>query len=363
LDPSEVQIFLSETLSGRYRPRSFIGAGNFSGAFRTDDLTTRAEVAAKILKLQHAANVDATREFRGEVALLEKLSGCDCVVQLLDDGQHSVHLAHGTSGGSMPFTTEFVILELAVCSLVQLLLQGPSFGWVDRLRLYRDVVKGVHQMHLRGIVHRDVKAENGLVFERPERAKVADLGRAHDTHEPPRFVVEAYLAGRGDTRFAPLEFLWLQGTQDPREQAMADLYLLGSLLFEMATGIGFTSVVIGNPQNLLVHNAAQPEGARLRHWQSQLASLREAEAHVLAALSGEVPAAIRNRTRALIAMLTDPDPERRLPTFSGGRRRVDPWDLQWLLDRVDALLRCVDEHALRAYFAGHTRLRHGAQRR
>lgn len=366
MDPTEVRIFLSETLAGRYRPQSFIGAGAFSGAFLADDLRGGPQVAAKILKIMHCRRADAVEEFRGEIELLRKLAGCDRVVELLEGGQHSVSLDHGPSGGAIAVETEFAILELAVCSLADLILHGPSFGWIDRLTLYRDVVKGLHQMHLRGIVHRDVKAENGLVFERPTLAKLADLGRAHDTREPPSFAFEAYLAGRGDPRFAPVEFLWLQGTQDPEEQALADLYLLGSLLFEVGTGVGLTSMVVSRPQDIIQHSAAQPEEVRRRDWHGRQAWLREAGRAPLQTLRSELPPPIRGRAVDLVAMLTDPDPRRRLPSFSGGRRRTDPWDLQWLLARIDGLRRAIDPRLRKAYINSRprpTRSRHGAKKR
>ncbi|HTR89421.1 MAG TPA: protein kinase family protein, partial [Solirubrobacteraceae bacterium] len=243
MEADEITLFLSETLAGRYRPTRHLASGAFSGAFLARDAHTGLPVAAKILKLSQAGRLEARQEFRGEVELLERLTACDRVIDLLDSGEHVVHLSHALSGGSIPVATEYSVLELAAGSLADLILYGTDFGWPDRLRLYRDVVKGVHQMHLKRIVHRDVKAENGLVTERPPAAKIADLGRAHDTTQPPRFAVEAYLLGRGDTRFAPFEFLWLQGTQDPDEQALADLYLLGSLLFEITTGVALTALV------------------------------------------------------------------------------------------------------------------------
>lgn len=62
MDPAEITIFLSETLAGRYRPHSFIGSGNFSGAFIAEDVMDGGEVAAKILKLIHCSRSDAVQE-------------------------------------------------------------------------------------------------------------------------------------------------------------------------------------------------------------------------------------------------------------------------------------------------------------
>jgi serine/threonine protein kinase len=356
LDPAEISVFLSETLAGRYRPTKHIDSGAFSGVFLAEDLhNSGREVALKILRLQLSGQPGPVQEFCDEIALLEKLAGCDRVIGLEDSGQHTVNLDHPVTGVTISFVTRFAALELAAGSLSDLLLHGAAFGWPDRLRLYRDVVKGVHQMHLRRIVHRDVKADNALVFARPAGAKVADLGRAHDTAEPPRFAVEAYLSGRGDPHFAPLEFLWLQGTQAPKDQALADLFLLGALLFEVATGISFTATVVGNPRTLMSTHAALPDHQREADWIAHQPWLRDAARPVYETLALELPSSIRDRTLELVEQLTDPEPARRLPSSRGGRARADAWDLQWLLARIDSFRRMLDPTFRRAYLRARPR--------
>lgn len=175
MDQTEIALFLSETLAGRYRPAAHLGSGGFAGAFLATDDRSETEVAAKILKISQCSDPDARREFRDEVDLLGKLRDCDRVIRRLDSGDHVVSLRHPLSGGSISVTTEFVVLELAAGSLADLLLYGASFTWSDRLRLYRDVVKGVHQMHLRRIVHRDVKRKTVSWWSilRPRRSRIS----------------------------------------------------------------------------------------------------------------------------------------------------------------------------------------------
>ncbi len=357
-------LFLSETLAGRYRPRAHLGSGGFAGVFLAEDGHTQERVATKILKLSQCSSSEALIEFRGEVNLLGKLRGCDHVIHLLDSGEHTVNLHHPHSGGVIAVKTEFAVLELAAGSLADLLMYGRAFSWPDRLRLYRDVVKGVHQMHLHRIVHRDIKAENGLVIEgRRPVAKAGDLGRSHDTSEPPRFAIEAYLLGRGDTHFAPFEFLWLQGTQKPDDQALADLFLLGSLLFEIATGVSFTSLVTVSPVAVIHEKAALPEQERERDWRANMPLLREAARPALETLARELPTAIAARTLAVVAQLTDPDPNRRLPLRKCGRgAQPDAWNLEWLLERIDGLRRAIDPDLRRRYIAERPHLQHGRPR-
>ncbi len=92
----------------------------------------------------------------------------------------------------------------------------------ERLNLRRvlaistDLVRGLTQLHGHGLVHRDVKPSNVIFVH--GRARLADVGLV-DTQGPPSF------AGT-DGYVAP------EGTGTPA----ADLYSLGLILYEMATG-------------------------------------------------------------------------------------------------------------------------------
>ena len=84
------------------------------------------------------------------------------------------------------------------------------------------------------------------------KAKITDLGRGRNTREAPRFPGQ-YEPPRGMLSFAPPELLWLQGSEATISALQTDLYLLGSLLFEIATGQGITAFVLGNPHTILGH--------------------------------------------------------------------------------------------------------------
>jgi len=351
MDPAEISLFLSETLAGRYRPTHHIASGGFAGTFAATDQHKGLPVAAKILQLQHCVDPEAVREFQDEVALLRRLLGCDCVVDLLDSGAHTVNLRHSPSGGVIPITAQFAILELAVGSLADLLMIGAALTWPDRLRLYRDVVKGVHQMHLNRMVHRDIKAENVLLVDNPPKAKIADLGRARDTNESPRLPLDQYLAGRGDLRFAPLECLWLQSTDQASDQARADLYLLGSLLFETVLGVGLTSIVANDPFAVINRNAPLPAAQRAIAWRVSIPQLRDAARPAYETFAAGLPAAIRQPTTELLKTLTDPDPQRRCLARRTASKAPSPWDLQWLIERIDSIRRAIDPTVRRSYLA------------
>lgn len=73
---------------------------------------------------------------------------------------------------------------------------------------HRDVVSGLHQMHTSHVAHRDLKADNVLLFivgNRRVAAEVSDSGRSRDLHDSTRLDPSAYEWGRGDRYHAPPE--------------------------------------------------------------------------------------------------------------------------------------------------------------
>jgi serine/threonine protein kinase len=280
-------------------------------------------VAVKILSLGSSQNADAVFEFHEEVRLLALLDGCSNIVRLHDEGQHQLAIQVQGSTGTVPMNVSFMVLELADAALVDLLVQRHLLDWRDRLQLYRDVVKGAHQMHFNRLVHRDIKSDNVLIFEgRPPKAKLADFGRSKDTRQAPRALPEEYEVGRGDPSFFPHEMLWLLGTNDPLDHVRSDLYLLGSVLFELAAGVGLTAFALGNPGAVLAQAIKFPTGSqREQEFRNQLPQLRARYELAYDAFRNELPNAIRHEATLLLRQLTNPDP---LLRHLAARLRISP---------------------------------------
>ncbi len=337
MEPSEQQIYLGVVLGGRYMVTAYLGSGNFSGVFQATDQHSGREVAVKVLSFKSIHSAEARVEFDGEKALLELLARCSHIVRLLDNGIHQLQMRVTPGEGTVTIDVPYLVLDLADASLSELLLNRARLPWYARLELFRDIVKGVHQMHLEQVVHRDIKSDNSLVYSAPQQARIADLGRSKDTRASSRFIAEAYVAGRGDLRFAPPELIWRCGNEEAAEMARVDLFLLGSLLFELATGVGITALVFADLR--AIHNTAMQmaPAARKDEFDSRLGEMRQQFLPAYDLFEREVPAYLREQAKLLLKQLTDPDPAKRVPAFRRGA--LIPWDLQWLLRKVDILLR------------------------
>lgn len=330
--------YLGEVLSARYEVLEFVGSGGFCLVYRALDRDAGTEVALKILRPGVVGS--GVLEFETEGLLLDRFRRSLHVVTLLGTVSNSDTIMIQKPGmpAKVPFPVRYLVLELAEGTLADVAANRGAITWAERLDLLRDLVVGVHQLHLGDVVHRDVKAENVLLCSGPKRviAKVADLGRGRDLNEAARYLVDDYIQGRGDLRFAPPELLSLIGTEDGTCFRRSDLFLLGSGLFELATGQGITAMAYGDPRSVL-HRAVGIDAARRRtDYEARLSETRAVFEPVFDLFSQEVPPVIRTEATRLVRQLCDPDPPTR-ERRTRAERNQETWGLQWLIRRIDIL--------------------------
>ena len=331
--------YLTQTLAGRYRLIRHLADGNFSHVFSAIDQRSSALIAVKMLQPSAAVHPESTVEFKHEGELLERLERSSNVVDLLDSGNSQITVE--INGQPVPLSVSFHAMELADGALSELLPLYDELDWLRRLQMFRDVALGTHQMHLQRIVHRDLKASNVVLFDTQSArvaAKVSDLGRSRDLKLPPRFDVDAYAAGRGDMSHAPPEHLWHLGLSSDVALRRADIYLAGSVLYELGTGVGITSLTFAD---WFAHSsAAAMMSPQDRETAFAAAGRLMTEVHedALGVLADETPKAIRHLVVDLVRQMCHPDPARRERRFRVERRNP-PWGLQWVIRRVDIIIK------------------------
>lgn len=320
---------------GEYRFVEYLGAGAFTIVFDAVHLPSGDHVAVKVLP--PGANATSQAEFANEATLLSSANSCSNVVRLFDSDHMPVPLTlpGTTSGVVLPM--QYHALEIAEGCLEELVLHRDRLTWIERLKLWRGVILGTHQLHLRRIAHRDLKSENCLLFLRPKsvtECKVADLGRSRDLRENPIHSPLQYSVGLGDPRFAPPEFLTLQGVDSKEQHLRADLYGLGSVLYELATGQGVTSMAMGYGYDVLAENLRMKNAGM----SLDLSALVAPYENAFQVFSNSLPPVLRSHALPLMRQLCSPQPEKRVNKSRFGRPDPDP-GLNWLLRRADILIR------------------------
>ena len=177
---------------------------------------------------------EARRRFRREGAVLARL--------------HSPHLvevfAVGDHGG-----TPYIVMELLEGRKMSQLLDSGAIPEPLVVSIGKHIAEGLITVHARGLIHRDIKPAN-IILEPDDRAKLIDFGFVIRTGER-----EARADGAivGTLRYCAPE--QAGGSSYPVD-ARSDLYALGVVLFEAATGtVPFTAT---DAAELIHQHAALP---------------------------------------------------------------------------------------------------------
>lgn len=319
-----------------YRLDEYIGLGGFSYVFGATDLSSGASVAVKVLK--NSAPPGAAGEFDNEGVLLRRLATCEGVVDIFHSGSSTVELDH--FGMKVPLDVRFHVLHRADGSLADLTsdaIARDSLAWTERLRLWRDMVLIVRQMHSFNVVHRDLKAENFLLLLHggESRVRLADFGRSKDISIDPLHDPAAYLSGRGDRRFAPPEYLLLQGGYAAQNFVSADYYGLGSLLVELMTGQPMTAAALGDFGSII----RDEQQNILRGVRRSTRSFTEQYRIAIDDIVSAAPQVIRDDIRIILKYLCSPNPSERSLPGPFRRDRGAPLALDWVIRRIDIMTR------------------------
>ncbi len=193
---------------GRYRTGQELGRGRSARVVRAEDVITGSTVALKLLS---ATSRDALERFAREAAIGLDLEHTN-VVRLF----------------AVDLDARLIVMELAAGSLEQQLrTQGP-LNHDQLIALAHGLLRGIAEIHRRGVIHRDLKPSNVLLGETGV-PKIADFGSAH-LLESSTTVTEH---GPGTIGYMAPEML----KASARPSAASDLYSIGAILRAAMIGL------------------------------------------------------------------------------------------------------------------------------
>ncbi len=226
-----------DTLDGRYALKEVIGQGGMGQVFRGEQINLGRTVAIKVL---HTRLEDRTEEyearFRREALAASRL-GHPNIVQIVDYGRD-------------PRLGLYLVMEFLVGhNLAEIIAGGPSPSPERSADILGQTLAALEAAHAAQILHRDIKPANIMACDvpgRPDFVKVLDFG-----------IARALDGGLDDLKLTRAGTVCGTPTYMAPEQAMgkpldgrADLYAVGTILYEMLTGhLPFDEV---NPMDYLV---------------------------------------------------------------------------------------------------------------
>jgi serine/threonine protein kinase len=203
-----------------YRITGKLGTGGMGVVYDADDLRLPRKVALKFLPDELADDTDAVRRFAREASTIALLSHPN-ICTIFDVDTHDGR--------------QFIAMERLDGVTLKTVMAREDIELSRLLDIGRQITAALGAAHARGIVHRDIKPGNVMVAD-DGHAKVLDFGLARQFRMPgsdQTGVEGSTIPGRplGTANYMAPERI-LQLPLDPR----SDLFSLGVILYEMATG-------------------------------------------------------------------------------------------------------------------------------
>jgi serine/threonine protein kinase len=187
--------------------------------YQARDAVLNRAVAVKVLPLALAADPSYVERFRNEAQAVGALNHPN-IVPILVFGEQGPYL--------------YLVMPLMKESLRDRLLRGIPLPVAEAVQITVQILSGLGAAHAQGVVHRDVKPENILLDENGV-ARLTDFGIAR------RITIQRAsggptLAGSGLPVGTP-QYMAPEQLRGEELDQRADIYALGSVLYEMLTGL------------------------------------------------------------------------------------------------------------------------------
>ena len=211
---------IGNTLS-HYRIVESLGAGGMGVVYRAHDLHLERDVAVKILPEGLLADDEARQRFRREALALSKLKHAHIDIAFDFDSQDGV---------------DFLVMELVLGETLQQRLKAGALPEAEVRRLGLQIASALEAAHEAGVLHRDLKPGNIMLGERGD-VKILDFGLAkHFTTGAHAGDTTLTALTAPETVLGTLAYMAPEQTLGKPLDVRSDLYSLGVVLFELATG-------------------------------------------------------------------------------------------------------------------------------
>ncbi|MCM2314796.1 MAG: protein kinase [Thermoanaerobaculia bacterium] len=207
---------------GPYEIVSRIGAGGMGEVWKGRDTRLERSVAIKILPGELASNPQFRSRFEREAKTISQLNHTH-ICTLYDVGHED--------------GVDFLVMELLEGeSLADRIARGP-LPLHEVLRFGQQIAEALDKAHRQGVVHRDLKPANVMLTK--AGAKLLDFGLAKIAQPEVSLddLTQQKPLTREGTIVGTFQYMSPEQLEGEEADARTDIFSLGAVLFEMATGV------------------------------------------------------------------------------------------------------------------------------
>jgi serine/threonine protein kinase len=217
-----------QLVARRYRIVRLLGRGGMGEVYEAQDELIHEAVALKTLRLNLVAHAGVAARFESEMRLARKVAH-PSVCRVFEVGSHEMH-------GEPPL--RFITMELLHGELLSARIRRlKRLTKEQAFPLAGQMAAGLQAAHDVGIVHADFKSSNVIIVPGPDgdRAKITDFGLARiDPGFHP--ADETRTIHDGGKLVGTVAYMSPEQMEGSEITTASDIYSLGIVLFEMATG-------------------------------------------------------------------------------------------------------------------------------
>src|ERR1035438_6967995 len=204
---------------GSFEILGMIGRGGMGEVYRARDPRLKREVAIKTLPPAFAADRDRIARFEREARAASALTHPNIV------GVYDI----GHQGG-----VSFIVSELVEGETLARALKGGPLPLRKLIEVSTQIAEGLAAAHAAGVVHRDLKPGN-IMLTRDGRVKILDFGLARQDRTPGVDSTTIEVSHPGVILGTP-GYMAPEQVRGEATDARSDLFSLGVILYEMASG-------------------------------------------------------------------------------------------------------------------------------
>lgn len=204
-------------LNNRYKLNEVIGIGGMAKVYDAYDMVLERSVAVKVLKGEYSESEDFLSKFKTEATSAASLSD-ENIVAIYDVGSETIN----------DEIVEYIVMEKIDGITLKDLIDENAPLSDEKIVFYgRQIALALQAAHRKGVVHRDIKPAN-IMINHDDRIKVTDFGIARVSSKATITYTSSILG--------TVHYISPEQVKGLAIDNRSDLYSLGVVLYEMATG-------------------------------------------------------------------------------------------------------------------------------